>query len=203
MIVLSDNDILFKLAHCDLFDEFLTYIKVPAKSIAILHTCIFKMRKTLKDQPLVLARLEKFCQLVTVIADDQVDMAVLEAIMETGADAGEAILAAKVAMTPGAYLVTGDKRAVKALNTMADGPIKSALAGRVLCFEELVIGLMHNSSFSNLSTKLIAGSACDGVLRSAFGPGRTEEHAFECLYSYADSLRLSCPTLLTPRPSRA
>lgn len=202
MIVLSDNDILFKLAHCDLFDEFLAFIQVPAKSIAILHTCIFKMRKTLKGHPNVLSRLEKFCQLVTIIADDQVDIAILEAIMGTGADAGEAILAAKVATTPGAYLVTGDKRAVKALNSMADGHIKSALAGRILCFEELVIGLMHNSGFASLSAKLIAGSACDGVLRNAFGPGRTEEHALECLYSYADSLRTACPTLLTPRPHR-
>jgi hypothetical protein len=200
MIVLSDNDILFKLAHCDLFDEFLAYIQLPVKSIAILHTCIFKMRKTLRSHPEVLARLERFCQLVTIIADDEVNIDVLEAIMETGADSGEAILAAKVAMTPGAYLVTGDKRAVRALNTMADGPIKSALAGRVLCFEELVIGLVHNSDFSELSTKLIAGSACDGVLRNAFGPGRTEEHALACLYSYADELRTACPTLLTPRP---
>lgn len=200
MIVLSDNDILFKLAQCDLFNEFLAYVQVPAKSIAILHTCIFKMRRTLRSQPEVLARLEQFCQVVTVIVDDEVDIDILETIMGTGADAGEAILAAKVATTPGAYLVTGDKRAIRALNTMTNGPIKSALAGRILCFEELVIGLMHNSGFAALSAKLNAGSACDGVLRVAFGPGRTEEHALSCLYSYADELRTACPNLLTPRP---
>lgn len=199
MIVLSDNDILLKLAHCDMFDEFLAYMQVPPKSIAILHTCIFKMRKLLKNEPTVLARLEGFCALVSVIADDQIDTDTLEAIMHTGADAGEAILAAKVATTQDAFLVTGDKRAVKALSTLADGPVKCALAGRVLCFEELILGMMQRFSFATLSPKLIAGSSCDGVLRNAFGLGRTEAHAQSCLLSYANELRDTCAELLVPR----
>ena len=167
MIVLSDNDILFKLAHCDLFDEFLAYIRVPAASVAILHTCIFKLRKLLKSDPIVLARLENFCARVTEIRDDQVDTGILETIMSTGADAGEAILAAKVAATPGSFLITGDKRAVKALAKLPDGLAKRALQGRVLCFEELILGMIGMHGFQMLSPKLTAGSTCDGVIGSA------------------------------------
>lgn len=201
MIVLSDNDILFKLAHCDLFNEFVAYLRVPAQSIAILHTCVYKMRKTLKTNPDVLARLELFCETVSVISDDQIDIDTLEKLVETGADAGEAILISKVIATPGSYLITGDKRAVKSLNSLSEGDIKATLSGRILCFEELVIGMLFKFGFTVLSPKLISGSTCDGVLRNAFGVGRTEQHALDCLYSYADNLRAECPNLLCPRPS--
>jgi hypothetical protein len=203
MIVLSDNDILHKLAVCDLFDEFLAYMQTPAKSIVILPTCIFKLRTLLRMQPQALARLEKFCVSVTSLVDDQIETAVLDTITATGADAGEAILAAKVATTPGAYLVTGDKRAINALSTLPAGPVRSALAGRILCFEELILGIMQLHSFEAIAPKLIAGSACDGVLRIAFGLGRSEVHAKSCLTSYANELRLGSAYLLTPPPRAA
>lgn len=203
MIVLSDNDILHKLAVCDLFDEFLAYMQAPAKSIVILPTCIFKLRTLLRTQPHALARLEKFCASVTSLIDDQIDTTVLDAITSTGADAGEAILAAKVAVTHGAYLVTGDKRAIRALSTLPAGSVKSALTGRILCFEELILGMMQRHSFESLAPKLIAGSACDGILRIAFGPGRTEAHAKSCLRSYANDLRVASAYLLTPAPQAA
>ena len=198
MIVLSDNDILHKLSVCDLFDEFLAYMQVPAKSIVILPTCIYKLRTVLKSDPHSLARLEKFCKSVTTLDDDSIETSVLEAIMASGADAGEAILAAKVATTPGAYLVTGDKRAIKALSTLPPGTVRSALAGRILCFEELILGIVQSYGFATIAPKLIAGIACDGVLRMAVGPGRTEDHARSCLLSFANELRTNSAHLLTP-----
>ena len=181
MIVLSDNDILFKLAHCDLFSEFVTYLKVPAKSIFILSTCMFKLRRLLKNDQKTLGRLEKFCLTISILEDDNVDMALLEALSETGADAGEALLAAKVAATPGAFLITGDKRAIIAFSKLPAGHAKASLYGRILCFEELLIGILQAYGFLNLQAKIIAGSPCDGVLRNAFGVGRNEAHAMECL----------------------
>jgi hypothetical protein len=199
MIFLSDNDILFKLAYCDLLDEFLAYLNSPVESVTILSTCIYKMRGSLKTEPIVLERLEKFCDQVSVIADDQIDSTILDEITMTGADAGEAILAAKVVTTPDAILVTGDKRAIKAFSQLSDGTVKNSLSGRILCFEDLILGMIETYGFSVLSSKLMAGCTCDGVLRNAFGPGRSEEHALDCLRSYADELRTTCPALLTTR----
>lgn len=200
MIVLSDNDILHKLAVCDLFDEFLGYLQVPAKSICILYTCIFKLRKVLCSEPTALERLERFCSAATVVVEDKIDSDILDAIMGTGADAGEAILAAQVAMTPGAYLITGDKRAIKSLSMLRDSPLKASLAGRILCFEELILGMIHRNSFAVMEPKLTAGCHCDGVLRMAFGPGRSESHAKSCLQSFSSDLRLTASYLLTPAP---
>jgi len=200
MIVLSDNDIVYKIAYCDLFEEFLAYLQVPSTSVLILPTCIHKLRRQLKNHAVVLTRLEAICRRVTVMADDVADSGVLEMLMSTGADAGESLLAARVAATPDAILVTGDKRAIQAFVRLPAGMLRHALSGRILCFEELIIGMLCKHGFGTLSPKLIAGSQCDGVLRMAFGVGRTEAHALSCLSSYADDLRKNTSVFLTKRP---
>jgi hypothetical protein len=199
MIVLSDNDILYKLAYCDLLCEFVSFLQVPSKSIMILPTCIFKLRKVLKSEPVVLARIDSFCREVSVLTDDGVDMGILTEIADTGVDAGEALLAAQVATNPDAYLVTGDKRAIRAFAQLPVGRARSGLAGRILCFEELMIGMLQRFGFSKLEDRVTAGAACDGVLRIAFGQGRNEQHALACLNSFAGELRSTSSVFLVSR----
>lgn len=198
MIVLSDNDILFKLAHCDLLPLLPDFLGVDAKEIYILPSCIFKLRRVLKADAPVLARIESFCASATTVTEDAVDSETLTTLIDTGADPGEALLAATVSRIPDALLVTGDKRAIRALNKLPDGRLRDALARRIVCFESLVMGMMKTYGFDRLQPHFCAGVKCDALLNMAFGPGRSEEHALGCLRSYLADLETTSGWALKP-----
>lgn len=198
MIVLSDNDILFKLAHCNLLDLLPACLGVSASEIGILPTCIHKLRRVLKGDAIVLGRIEAFCAQVTVLKDDDVDSDTLAMLLDTGADAGEAILAATICKTPESYLLTGDKRAIQALGKLPAGDVKDGITSKVICFEALVLGMLENYGFEQLQANFIDGAKCDSMLAMAFGPARSESHAVDCLTSYLDALRQTSAWALFP-----
>lgn len=189
MIVLSDNDIISKLARCDLLDALPHHLGISHAEIWVLSSSVYALRKRLTNAPEALASLEAFYARVTKIADADVDTSALLAISSTGIDAGEAILAAKAIALDGALLVTGDKRAIKALSTLPEGSVKASLAGKVLCFEALVLQMIEKYGFHEIGPRCTKGRDGDGVLAMAFGPGRNEAHAVECLSSYITSLK--------------
>lgn len=118
MIVLADNDILLKLARCDLFDEFLTAFGVTPVDVRILRTARFsvtsnKHRKRIGEDSF--ARLSSFLDRVIDIdtAPDPAAIAALTEQTNKNIDAGEAALFAVCPLVPESVIVTGDKNAAK------------------------------------------------------------------------------------------
>jgi hypothetical protein len=201
VIVLTDNDILLKLARCDLFDEFLAAFAVTAADLRVLRTARFsistsKHRKRIGDAGFT--RLTAF--LATVADIDAVpDPAAIAALTEQtdkNIDAGEAVLFAVCPLVPDAVIVTGDKKSLAGLAAAgAEEPtclaLCRSLAGRVYCFEQVLARVLDAVGFDAVRQKLIDGRECDTVLRLGIGTGldATEEKLRAALESFLGDIR--------------
>ncbi len=58
MIALADNDIVHKLACCQLLPEFLTLLKAPPATVYVLPALPFMVRKRLKNNSVALTAFE-------------------------------------------------------------------------------------------------------------------------------------------------
>jgi hypothetical protein len=98
MILLSDNDILLKLAICDLLDETLADLGATHDEVFVLGTAQFKLgiarnpkKRKLKFGDDVFARLKTFFDQVQTLGEPDPD--VLRSFDDiVGIDAGEAVL---------------------------------------------------------------------------------------------------------------
>jgi hypothetical protein len=208
VIVLADNDILLKLARCDLFDEFMTAFAVAAADLRILKTARFsatsnKHRKRIGDASF--ARLTAFLAAVADIDADP-DPAAVAALTEQtdkNIDAGEAVLFAVCPLVPDSVIVTGDKKSLAGLvAAAAEEPTCAALcrslAGRVFCFEQVLARVLDRFGFDAVRQKLIDGRECDRGLALWLGSGldATEEAFRDALTSYLNEVRRTAGPLL-------
>ena len=99
------------------------------------------------------------------------------------------------------HLVTGDKRALRQLSTLAssDTQLNARLQETsVVCFESVMLGLLKSRGFSVLKARIqkwdsIEGQELDGVIKKAFPKGGDEEHAKNTLNSHIGKLRADFP----------
>lgn len=208
MIVLADNDILLKLASCDLFGELLAAFGVSYSDIRVLPTARFaltreKKRKQVGDA--AFGRLRTFLDQVRDIdvAPDPEEIAVLAE--QPRIDPGEAVLFSVCPKIQDCEIFTGDKRSLTSLAeaSVADVTCKNLsdrLSGKVVCFEQILLRVLDHSGFDAISSKLIAGRDCDKTLAIVLGSGldATESVLREGLSSYIADLRRSTGVLLVP-----
>ena len=193
MIVLADNDIIHKLACCELLPELLIWIKAPPNQVWVLPGLRFVIRRKLKADKLALACFEGFLNKTQEIPDASI------AIMERyGAlDVGERqMLAMLVENKKISQMVTGDKRALKLIGDMylTDKELASRLSEtRIDCLESIMLGLIKQFGFNAINIKATRGMKSDGVLGMSFGGKRTPVHAEDALRSYLDAVRATAP----------
>jgi hypothetical protein len=188
MIILADNDIIYKLACFDLLQEFLTCLEAAPQDIYVLSTLKYKLRKKLKNDPIPLKRLEEFVAVISEVP--QASAQSLERFV--GLDVGEQqLFAVMIEYADTSQLVTGDKRALQAVAELAvtDQALLHILSGRVECFEGVLLGLIQRYGFEVINAKISAYPNADGLCRMAFGINRTQEHAEEAIRSYLESIR--------------
>ena len=199
MICLADNDIVKKLAICNLLDEALGALGVSYDEILVLPTARFKLgvaknadkaRAQLGTE--TFDRLKSFLDRIGVIDtvpppdeqrlfDDALDI-----------DTGEAILFSASAHYAACLIATGDKRSLRALAALPNAElIIDRMAGRVICFEQIVMRIIQQSGFNVVRSRVVPACDCDTVLRAAFGSGleATEETVMRCLTVYTQYLR--------------
>lgn len=203
MIVISDNDVLKKLACCNLYDEFLQAFNVSLKDVFILNTAkpvlLKRKRKQIDEESL--QRLTTFLDAVQVIAtvpDPDEQAALTE---QQNIDAGEAVLFSVTHQTEGSLLATGDKRSLESLAKANDEVCRrlcEKLAGKVVCFEQIVLRIIDSQTFEAVRDKLISGRECDKALAIVLGSGldATELVVRDGLVSYINHLRTNSATLL-------
>ena len=185
MIVLSDNDVLHKLALCDLLSELLAFLQVPPNQVKVLPTAKFVIRRLLSTHPAALAAFNNFLGQAHDIPEVQ-NLLLLEAIEEL--DVGERQMLAYLVEEPAVTgFVTGDKLA---LVRMAEYAMEiTVVNGRlnavdVFSFESILLALIGKFGFSHVNAKASTAVEFDGLLRLAFGPTQNETHALDALNSY-------------------
>ena len=188
MIVIADNDIIHKLAICDLLSELLVWLQVPPNEIWVLPQLQFRVRKKLRGNAIAIACFDQFLQVTGEIpAASSASIAKFDQL-----DFGEQqLMAVFIEQAEAPQLVTGDKRALKQLSEMSkiDEALQLKLNGKVECLEGVMLGLIQLFGFENINSKI--STEADGVFRLAFGEGKSIEHATEALQSYLQHLRTS------------
>ena len=213
MIYLADNDIVVKLASCDLLDDSLLVLGAARSEVSVLPTLKYRFglgdnekarRKRQKSEAQygteVVRRLLDFLKDVDEIdTPPSEDLLIFQDLM--GIDAGEAILLSVAMRTSSSLVLTGDKRC---LETLATHPgclsIAEGLRGRMVCFEQMIQRLINRFGFNHVRGKVATGLDCDHVLRSAFGSGlqATEINAVPCLDQEILRIRSHPIDLLAP-----
>ena len=206
MLVLTDNDVVQKLARCDLYQEFLRAFGVSFDDIQILPTARYVLTSTKFQKRLDAAsvtRLNAFFDAVKDIAaepnwDDLTALAEQPRI-----DQGEAALFSIGAATPDSLVATGDKRSLISLVEAAATnafcvQIVTRLANRVICFEKVIHQIVTHFGFQTVRDKLIRGRECDSALAIVLGSGfeATESSVLEGLHSYINDLRTQTGAVL-------
>jgi hypothetical protein len=132
------------------------------------------------------------------------DLVLLAQKNELELDTGEAQLTAIVIKRAIAFLETGDKRAVSALEAELDlEPRLAALHGRVRCLEQLVAAaLVDDDALGRVRAGVCAEPALDKALSICFACASdcplTLDAASDALTSYIESLRGDAPRTLAP-----
>ena len=207
MIYLTDNDIVGKLAACDLLDDSLTALGANRADVLVLPSLKFRFGYGLKRPAMerkhgavVVARVLEFLIGVGEVRDASTNALLgLEDII--GIDQGEAVLISAAISLSDSVLLTGDKRCLKTLveDARCHG-IATGLQGRVLCFEQVMLRLIDHLGFARVQVKVAPNLHCDAALRAAFGSGMesTEANAVASLKSYVVELRNLPIDLLAP-----
>ena len=119
--------------------------------------------------------------------------------MRPGIDAGEQVLFSATRNYENFYLLTGDKTSLRALqNAPKLDAVKQRLAGRILSFEAVLMGLLSKDNFAEHLPGIIAGASCDIALQASFGSDMqtTYDGAIEGLTSHYIALKKETGNLL-------
>jgi hypothetical protein len=208
VIVLADNDIVIKLAQCDLFDEFLAAFRIDHSGVFILRRSRFSLLTSSKQRRMgdeSYRRMELFLGSIADISEtpDPNLIAALTEQTDKNIDAGEAVLFAVGPQIAQAVIATGDKRSLKGLHCAATEDevcrgLCEALTGRVICFEQVLKAILGHFTFEEIRERLIAGRECDGGLKLWLGStlDATESNFSAGLSSHLDELRATTGSLL-------
>jgi hypothetical protein len=197
VIYLSDNDIIEKLAVCDLLDETLESFGASPKDVYVLSTLKFRIGgklRTKSEQRLGVAAVDRVLRFLGRVQEIPqplpTDLLKLDDIM--GIDIGELILLSTTSLYSDYLFLTGDKRCLKALVSQPEcNEIALRIKGKVVCFEQVLLRLIEQFGFTPVLAKVVDVRYCDTALRAAFGSGlqSTESNSVACLQSYISELR--------------
>lgn len=182
MIYLSDNDIVEKLAICDLLDEALAAFNATRDDVRVIPT--LKNRIGIgTPRPKVVRRLgaevaERLVEFIGSVREIEdysaADHQMLEALDDSvEIDPGEIVLLSATAGLDNYLLLTGDKRCLRAVATCPECiDIARRIQGKVVCFEQVIYRVIDYSGFEHVRSKVVpVMQVCDTALRAAFGSG--------------------------------
>lgn len=206
MQLLIDVDAMGKLAHWRLLEELPTLSGIALNEIATLTSARYRAKRSLekpdgklfRDVAAARAAIDAIGQMKPTLDVDPTRLTDL--VEAAGIDAGEAVLLAALDANPKAKLLTGDKRALRALAALPP-EVSQRYSGRILTVECVLLAALDARGLEWLrervcpwkdidkSTIVIMGSRCD----------LAEAAVREGIASYITEMRDLCdPTLLAP-----
>lgn len=173
-----DVDALCKLAHWNLLSELPNLLGTALSETSTLTSARFRALKSLNKPDGKAFRNVEAAQVALNALSEMAqplspDPAASVGFAEVpGIDPGEAVLFATLASVPGARLLTGDKRALRAFSELPP-KVRAAVAGRVVIVEQVIeLALQHYGlewlqarvcpwKQIDTSVSMIMGSRCD------------------------------------------
>jgi len=212
MNTLVDNDVLVKGACYGVLGEFAASVSSTASRCGVLGAARFVVPKAISRQQLhgdaavageVFQAFLDQNDIVEPTADEQELAAELESAAQALAlnlDAGESQLAAIVVSRAVPALLTGDKRAIVAMEQLLETtPELQALAGRVHCLEQAVRRLVDAAGIDTIRPAICAEPRVDKALTICFScaSGQASQTSVRtALDSYIADLRAAAPHVL-------
>ena len=172
VVYFLDNDIIIKLSAYNLFWDAMKAWGIPDPSIRVLPTASRFINRdwSIKDQYDDRTRTEacrivdKCEKLVNPYNPEYQSLQTIE-----GIDPGEALLISATATEESFYIVTADKRCLRAMAASGLATTLSRLEHRVICLEQLVVRLMQQSTnFAKVSRRIIKAVPCEVSITEAF-----------------------------------
>lgn len=215
MKVVIDNDVIHKGACYGILHPILAACDTQCTATGVLGAARFVVAKKIRrtnlnrGQGLALRELEQFISAVASLepTDDEQNLAAdLESAaqaMGVSFDTGESQLCAIAIRRAIPLLLTGDKRAIAALERLLDKENRlQALAGNVLCLEQTIIKVLQQNNMDSLRTAICNEPAIDKTLTICFACSSSAVHqetVFQGLESYIKALRSLATRMLAPR----
>ena len=201
MIILSDTDVVRKLACCELLLDFLQYLECPPNEVWVLPALRPMLRRWLANFPEPAKNAEQFLKRVRHIPPAKLET--LERFSTL--DVGEQQLLAVLCDEPRVqHLVTGDKRALDkiAALTFGDVELRARLQDTsVYCFESIMLALLEKRGFSIIQARVrnkwakLPGQQVDGVVLQAFPADGTADFATQVLTERLAKLKATLPPI--------
>jgi len=215
--LLLDVDVVIKLAAYDLLAD-ITHPGCEPKCMrntGVIATTKYVARGRLKrvatDATAATARLYQYLSSATVLEPTEAELqlaATLEgeaALAGVALDTGESQLCAIAILRGVPALLTGDKRAIAAAESLlATVPLLGELAARLVCLEQAVMLAVQRLGALVVRSRVLAEMEVDKAINICFqytSPAVPDTFEPTGLASYIDSLRSSAPTLLMPGDS--
>lgn len=203
MIVLSDTDVVHKLACCELLIEFLQYLKCPPNEVWVLRALPQMLNRKLSGAPSAIQNLDAFMKRVRFIPPAKIKTLQRFESLDPGEQQLLALVCDDLRIT---QVVTGDKRALNQIATLAssDPQLDARLKETsVLCFESVILGLMKSRGFGIVKARIqkwgtIKGQEVDGAIKRAFPLEGDAAHAENTLNNYVEKLREGVPFVCLP-----
>lgn len=216
MILLSDNDLVVKLAQCDLLQETLVSLESGANDCFVLSSLPYSLRLKDPDKSIekyvgsvqAYERICGFLEQCSVLNDAKVDFDLIDHMQKIDeVDPGEFALFLHANDLHGSgeqfRILTGDKRALSAICSYEHFDTAfSFLPDNVDCLESSMLRIIDYAGYEFVNERVsvarqqVIEKKYDKVLRFAFGEGRDEKHCTECLRSYMlDVVKLFNPQM--------
>ncbi len=198
MILFCDNDILLKLAACDLLDDALESLGVDAQDVRVLPTAkwVFDVvrNRAKGEEKYGRAIHQRICSFLQKAPEINPpcphELQLLDDVMNV--DPGDAILISGTVGFTEYLLATGDKRCLTALACNERcRPIAERLRGHVICLEQIIKKSIQQFGFERIKKKVVPAVDCDTALRAVFGTGldAVEANVIRDLDAYIQELR--------------
>ena len=186
MICFSDTDILLKLMSFGLMKQALAALGVTSeKEVYVTPEAVSKCRQSKRYRTdfrqEILNQTLDFLKRVSTITDqgDPNELNQLLAAEDEGIDTGEATLFLATKNHADFILITGDKRALRALtNNFLSQELHNRHLARVCCLETILLRIIKQRGFSAVHAQLVAGRACDRAISNALRDGAAGEAEF-------------------------
>jgi hypothetical protein len=211
MDALVDNDVLFKAACYGLLRELIATVSL-VQQVGVLGAAWFVISKKIAKCGLqrnaedVLHDLRDFLSGVETVEPTEAEQSIAAEFelaaqrLAVSLDPGESQLCAVLICRSLRWLVTGDKRAIIAIDRLMPGDRRlDYLSGRVWCVEQLVLIMLSEGKAASLRRAICEEPSVDITLAICFSctSGRADESEFRAgLESYVNDLRSKAPTVL-------
>ena len=176
MIVLSDNDVILKLAQCNLLRYLPEILEEDPRGIYVSPTARFQLLPRNTDKAIkkcgsvaIYENVERFLGSVQVIDEIRNDDLLIKLGEIPHIDVGEQQLLAACVEQPGALFMTGDRRCLQAVmdNQTIVATVHARLIDSVITYESALLLSVRVLGFETLYQQLQTNPNPDAMLRMA------------------------------------